>query len=116
MKVAFDLDGTLSASQAIRDLMVKLHKAGHKTAVLTGSHTFPVDPGEKAHKKAQLENLGLKGAYDKLKVFPNPPSRYKAAWCAKHNVNLLIDNCLGTAQLMQDAPTTVVVPWKTLSP
>ena len=115
MKVAFDLDGTLDSNEGIRDLMKKLHKAGHKTVVLTGSHVFPVTDIEKAEKRAKLSGLGLGGDYDKLKVYPNPPGNAKAAYCAKHNVSLMIDNSLSNAQLAP-AGTTVLVPWRTITP
>lgn len=116
MKIACDLDGTLDSSPAIRELMKKLHKHGHKVTVLSGSHVLPVTKAEKKMKKEKLAGLGMKGHYDKLKVFPNPPGKAKAAYCEKHNVAVLLDNSAGTAQIMHGSPTTVLVPWKTISP
>ena len=111
-KVAFDLDGTLDSSEAIRDLARSLKKRGDKIIVLTGCHNFPVTDEDVAAKKAKLANLGV--PYDKLKVFPNPPGRAKAKWCAKHNVALMVDNSMTNAQLAP-AGTTVLVPWRTLA-
>lgn len=113
MKIGFDLDGTLDASEGIRKLARKLHSSGHKVIVLTGCHNVPVTKQDKKDKKAQLKGLDV--PYHKLKVFPNPPGPDKAKWCAKHNVPLLIDNSLSNAGLAPDS-TTVLVPWKTITP
>ena len=115
MKVAFDLDGTLDTSESTRKLMRKLHEHGHKISILTGCPHTPVTKADKVEKKIKIAGLGLGDSYDKLKVFSNPPSLAKLAWCKKHNVGLLIDNCMATAQLAPDS-TTVLVPWKTLTP
>jgi phosphoserine phosphatase len=114
MLVAFDLDGTLDTSEAVRDLMRSLHQRGDKIAVLTGCPSASVTPEDVARKEADLANLGLAGCYDKLKVYPNPPGQKKARWCAKHGVALLIDNSLMNAQLAPTG-TTVLVPWKTIT-
>jgi hypothetical protein len=116
VKVAVDIDGTADADPAMyRGLMGGLRKAGHKVIVLTGCHHDPITDECKAAKKADLQRLGLADCYDKLKVYPNPPGKAKAAYCAKHDVSLMIDNNVGTAQLARDI-CTVLVPWSTLQP
>lgn len=115
MKVGVDLDGTANADPALfHDLLKALRKAGHKVIFLTGCNSCPVTDVDKAMKASELDRLGLGKDYDKLKVFSNPPGKEKAAWCAKHDVALLIDNSMSNAQL---APcgTFVLVPWRTLS-
>lgn len=114
MHVCFDLDGTLDASEATRKLMKKLYDHGHKVSVLTGCPHHPVTDEDKAEKKIKLAGLGLGKSYHKLKVVSNPPAIPKAAWCRKHNVDILIDNSMMNAQMAPDS-TTVLVPWKTLS-
>jgi phosphoserine phosphatase len=113
--IAFDLDGTLSADPSLVKLMKDLKGRGNKVVVLTGSHICPVTKAEKKMKKDELNALGLKGVYDKLKVYPNPPGKAKAEWCKKHDVSILIDNSLSNAQLAPDS-TTVLVPWKSITP
>ncbi|MDE2096468.1 MAG: HAD family hydrolase [Patescibacteria group bacterium] len=114
MKVAFDLDGTLDSYEPIRKLMEDLKARGDKVIVLTGCNSNPVTKADVKAKKARLRALGLKGAYDKLKVYSNPPGKAKAAYCADHNVAILIDNSLQNAQLARDI-CTVLVPWATVS-
>lgn len=114
MRIAFDLDGTLDSDPALRELMQKLTKRGDKVYVLTGSHVVPVTDAEVQMKKDKLAGLGLKGCYHKLKVYPNPPGKEKAAYCKKHKIAMLIDNSLMNAQLAMEN-TCVLVPWKTLS-
>lgn len=116
IRVAVDLDGTADADpEMFRKLMTALRKRGDKVVILTGCHHFPVTEADKAEKKADLERLGLGDCYDKLHVYPNPPGNAKAAYCEKHNVALLIDNSLSNAQLAP-AGTTVLVPWRTITP
>ena len=115
MRVAVDLDGTLDSSEAVRTLVKKLHARGHKVSVLTGTHLPEVNKEARKLKKAKLKAIGMKGHYSKLKVYTNPPGKAKAKYCEKKKVSLMIDNSLSNANLAPGS-TTVLVPWRTVTP
>ena len=115
MRVCFDIDGTLSASPALCKLMCDLKAHGHKIVVLTGHHSAEITKADKKSKKADLAALGLKGAYDKLHVYPETEvAQCKADYCRKHDVPLMFDNSMRNASLAPDS-TTVVVPWHSIA-
>ena len=115
MKVALDLDGTISADpEGFQHLASSLRAKGHKVVVLSGCHHDPITPECKAEKKAYLKELGFK-AYDKLKVYPQTSAAQdKGRYCREHNVALAVDNSLRNVQLMPQT-TTVLVPWHSIS-
>ena len=115
MKVAWDLDGTLDQNPALCDTMRDLKKRGHKNIVLTGHHSAVITKAEKREKKVQLAALGLKGVYDKLKVFPESSvAQDKARYCREHGVDICVDNSQKNLQLMPEG-TTLLMPWRTMT-
>ena len=113
MKVGIDIDGSAdSAPKEFQSLMAALRAAGHKVVILTGVSSPKVTAQDVQEKENYLRELGLGESYDKLKVFSNPPSQAKAAYCAKHGIDILIDNNTKTARLA-DKYCVVLVPWAT---
>lgn len=111
MLVALDLDGTIDADPAVfGSLMQALHAAGHRVVILTGGSAKKVGKDEVQAKCGYLNELGVGHCWDEIVVFGDPPHEAKAAWCAKHAVDLLIDNSTKTAKAAAGV-CTVLVPW-----
>ena len=115
MRVALDLDGTISADpERFRKLAAALRAKGHKVTVLTGCHHDPLLPTCKDEKKALLESCGFGHEYDKLKVYPqNSVAQDKADYCRRKGVAIMVDNSQRNAQYAPEC-TTVLVPWHTI--
>lgn len=113
MLVAVDVDGSADSDPAtFGSVMQALKAAGHQVAVLTGASSDHVTKNDLAEKCGYLNSLGLGHCWDQLVVFGDPPHKAKAKWCAKHGVDLLIDNSTKTAKAAAGA-CTVLVPWAT---
>lgn len=115
MKVAVDVDNTADAAPDVfQSLLSALKAAGHTVVILTGCSSDTATQRDWDEKAAYLSSLGLGACWDELVVFSSPPHKGKAKWCAKHHVDLLIDNSTKTADLATSG-CVVLVPWATRS-
>lgn len=109
MKIACDLDGTITAApKKFAKLLGDLHDAGEKITILTGG-----DPDEDGPAKTTLlEEAGCADCYDDLVIIDKDGlAENKAEWCKKNDVDVFIDNDLancGTVLASGGVPLVLV--------
>lgn len=116
MLVACDVDGVLDADPVnMASLLAALRAAGHRVAILTGASTDQPTEQDVEKKRSYLSELGMGSCWDTLVVFPSPPHKPKAKWCAKNHVDLCFDNSAKNAERASKY-CTVLVPWNSIDP
>lgn len=99
MKIAIDLDGTITANRKIGDFGVALRKSGFDVVVLTAAAG---ELPKELRLKEVRRRLDAMGFNDLLAVCVE--SYEKPEWCLKNGVDILIDDTefelKGTVQLV----------------
>ena len=108
MIVCVDLDGTISdAPEFYKALMCGLRAEGHEVHVLSGvPDSSTVTPGDLTKKKAQLEELGCDGCYDKLVAVGGPEknvAQAKVDYMTHVGASVLIDDRKRNIKAVQKA-------------
>lgn len=117
----FDLDGTISAAPLqMCALMSGLRSQGWRVAVLTGTGDgIAADPAGLKAKEAKLRAFGCEDCWDELVLFDATNAalaKQKAAWCAAHGVQIMVDNTRRNTKAATKVGVAVaLVPWATRS-
>jgi phosphoglycolate phosphatase-like HAD superfamily hydrolase len=117
MRVAFDLDGTISAYPALCESMAAAFTAaGHHVLVLTG-HAVP-DPAAcdraavDAFKREACVSRGFKSFHEMVCCVvrnSDEAAAYKAGYCKGHAVDILVDDAANYCRAVKAANPGMLV-------
>ena len=114
MKVAFDLDGTISAYPAkCEDMAAAFVAAGHHVLVLTAHAEPGADPAAvDAFKREACLSCGFRSFHELVCCIvrnSDEAAAYKAGYCRGHGVDVLIDDAANYCRAVKAANPGMLV-------
>lgn len=117
MKIAFDIDGTLTIP-AIKNLANALHNAGHDIYIITGGLRKPHEDHKigtrTKHRRAQLKELGVTPTklFVCVGITTEEVAREKALICNDAQIELIFEDSRLYIDTIRKCTKTIVVDVK----